>query len=77
MRLKKQWIDALGSGSTGAGGGSSKSLNGIVVGSFSASFFFRGFKPAADILSRLQRASSYRTRLPSPIAAFEADAEVD
>ena len=55
--MEEQWIDALGSGGTGAGGGPSESdsraravLNGIVIGFFFPLlpfFFFRGSKPAA------------------------------
>jgi hypothetical protein len=55
--LEEQWIDALGTGSTGAGGGSPDSdsraravLNGIVIGFFFPLlpfFFFRGSKSAA------------------------------
>ena len=55
--LEEQWIDALGSGGTGASSGSPESdsraravLNGIVIGFFFPLlpfFFFRGTKPAA------------------------------
>jgi len=55
--LEEQWIDALGSGGTGASSGSPESdsraravLNGIVIGFFFPLlpfFFFRGSKPAA------------------------------